>query len=102
MAFMEISINPVGTGNPSISSFIAAACQLVEEQGLQYQVTPTSTVVEGDIDRLFSLARRMHDIPLSAGAERVVTNIIFDQRTDKEESFAQAVQAVTNPENGVR
>ncbi|MGG3452198.1 thiamine-binding protein [Domibacillus aminovorans] len=31
-----------------------------EEKGLKYQLTPTSTVVEGDIDQLWEVAKDMH------------------------------------------
>ena len=97
MPFMEISVNPIGTGTPSFSSYVNKACQVVEQHGLQYQVTPTCTVVEGEVDKLFSLAQEIHNLPLQSGADRVLTNITIDQRTDKHESFADAVQAATNP-----
>lgn len=99
MPFMEISVNPIGTSTPSFSSYVSKACEVVESHGLQYQVTPTCTVVEGEIEQLFSLASEIHSLPLQSGADRVVTNITIDQRTDKPESYADAVQAATQPRN---
>lgn len=97
MPFMEISVNPLGTQTPSFSEYVSKACQAVEEYGLHYQITPTCTVVEGEIDELFSLAREIHSLPLKNGAERVLTNITIDQRTDKEESFTDSIQAAVQP-----
>lgn len=97
LPFMEISVNPIGTGTPSFSSFVSKACQAVEQHGLQYQITPTCTVVEGEIEELFSLAMEIHNLPLIHGADRVLTNIVIDQRTDKEESYANSIKAATHP-----
>lgn len=95
MPFMEISVNPLGTNTPSFSSYISKACELVHQQGMQYQVTPTCTVVEGEVEELFSLAQKIHNLPLENGADRVLTNIVIDERTDKSTSYADAVQAAT-------
>lgn len=97
LPFMEISVNPIGTQTPSFSQYVSKACQVVEKHGLQYQITPTCTVVEGDIDELFSLAKQIHSLPLESGADRVVTNITIDQRTDKKESYADSIRAAAHP-----
>lgn len=94
---MEISVNPIGTGTPSFSRYVSKACQAVEQHGLQYQITPTCTVVEGEIDELFSLAKEIHNLPLKNGADRVLTNIVIDQRTDKDESYASSIKAAAKP-----
>ncbi|BCV24539.1 MTH1187 family thiamine-binding protein [Gelria sp. Kuro-4] len=94
MALLEISVVPVGTTSASISSFITKACQAVEARGLEYQVTPTATVIEGDLPQLIQVAQEMHQLPFRAGAQRVVTNITIDERKDKPQGMDQAVSAV--------
>ena len=47
MAIMEISVVPVGTGSPSVSPFIAECVKIVEQHGLQYEVSSMGTEVEG-------------------------------------------------------
>ena len=94
MPILEISVIPVGTKDPSFSSFVSQACKMVEEEGLKYQITPTGTIVEGDIDQIMSLAQKMHQIPFSMGASRLISNITIDERHDKETDMERQVQAV--------
>lgn len=41
-----------------------------------------------------SLAQKMHQIPFSMGASRVISNITIDERHDKETDMERQVQAV--------
>lgn len=84
MAVMEISVVPVGTGSPSLSPWVADCIEVLQEQGVKYEVTPMGTQVEGPLDLLMEIARRMHEVPFRKGALRVVTIIKIDDRRDKE------------------
>jgi uncharacterized protein (TIGR00106 family) len=88
MAIMEISVVPIGTASTSISRFVAACVELVERQGLKYEVTAMGTQVEGAVDDLLTLAAHMHRAPFSQGAQRVLTTIRLDERRDKESRIA--------------
>ncbi|GEL08660.1 MTH1187 family thiamine-binding protein [Salisediminibacterium halotolerans] len=84
MALMEISVVPVGTDTESFSSDIQQALSIIEQNGLDYQVTPTSTIIKGDIDKLMDVAQVIHINEMEKSAKRVVTSIKIDDRTDKE------------------
>jgi uncharacterized protein (TIGR00106 family) len=94
MALLEISVVPVGTESPSISSFVADACREAKRNGIKFDVTPTSTVMEGDLGALIQVAQQMHQAGFQAGAPRVVTNISIDERRDKDLSMEKTVSAV--------
>ncbi|KPC68245.1 hypothetical protein ADL26_20285 [Thermoactinomyces vulgaris] len=94
MALLEISVVPVGTGTASFSSYVDDAVKLIEKNGLNYQVTPTATVIEGDVPRLMELAMQIHQNAMSNGASRIITNICIDERTDKQMYMLNQVQAV--------
>ena len=94
MAIMEISVVPVGTGSPSVSPFIAECVKIVEQHGLQYEVSSMGTEVEGELEALLNVAAQMHRAPFSKGAQRVVTTIKIDERRDKELQIAGKKQAV--------
>jgi len=83
MPLMEISIVPVGTESSSFSSVIREVCRVIDQHGLPYQVTPTATVIEGNIDQLMNVAAEIHRTPLNHGADRVVTQITIDDRLDQ-------------------
>ncbi len=95
MAMMEISAVPVGTGSPSVSDFVAGAVRLLkDEKDIEYRLTPMGTVVVGGLDTLLALAAKMHRSVLAAGAERAVTTIKLDERTDKPLTFDGKIDAV--------
>jgi len=83
MAVMEISVIPLGTSSTSVSPFVADCVKVLEEEGLKYEVTPMGTQVEGDLEALFEVARKMHEAPFRRGAFRVVTTLKIDDRRDK-------------------
>ncbi|MCM8901134.1 MTH1187 family thiamine-binding protein [Caldicoprobacter algeriensis] len=94
MPVLDISIVPVGTGQPSFSSYVAEACRLIEQHGLKYQITPTGTVIEGNLDQLMNVARQIHSIPFQMGAERVITSMTIDERHDRPMDMERQVQSV--------
>lgn len=83
MAVVEISVAPLGTATPGVSGYVAACVELAAASGLGYQLTPMGTVIEGDIDEIFALMRKMHEVPFGQGAERVLTLIKIDDRRDQ-------------------
>lgn len=96
MALVEISIVPLGTGNTSISPYVAACeKELRENSGdLKYELTAMGTIIEGDLDEILSLIRRLHEVPFSEGASRVSTSIKIDDRRDKIGTIEQKVKSV--------
>ncbi|MCX7780392.1 MAG: MTH1187 family thiamine-binding protein [Negativicutes bacterium] len=101
MAVVEVTIAPMGTGTPSISQYVAACHRVLEQaQDLKYQLTPMSTIIEGDLDRILAVIRQMHEVPFGAGAQRVSTLIRIDDRRDKELTMAGKLKAVNDKLKG--
>jgi len=94
MALAEVCIVPVGTDAPSYSSFVSAALEACAVRGLRHEVGAMSTVLEGDLDAILDCTRRMHRAVLEAGAERVVTHLALEERTDRPDSGAERVAAI--------
>lgn len=96
MAIVEVNVVPMGTSSPSISSYIADCYNLAKkEAGIKHQITPMSTILEGDLDQLMDVVKKMHKIPFGDGVQRVVTSITIDERKDKATSMEARVDAVT-------
>ena len=84
MAVAEITIIPSGTGSPSASTHVAKALRILrEEEDIKYQMTPMGTIVEGDLDRILLLAKRMHEVTFDESVRRVMTLLKIDDRRDK-------------------
>ncbi|BCR04905.1 hypothetical protein DESUT3_19740 [Desulfuromonas versatilis] len=85
MAVVEVSITPLGTAGIGISKFVAGCVEIIRASGLKHQLTPMGTIIEGDLDEIFAVLRRMHESPFNAGAQRVSTSIKIDDRRDRPE-----------------
>lgn len=96
MAIVEVSIVPLGTGSTSLSSYVAGCEKELREhgEGLKYELTAMGTIIEGDLDRILAVIRRMHEVPFAHGALRVSTSMKIDDRRDKAGSIEQKVKAV--------
>jgi uncharacterized protein (TIGR00106 family) len=75
---MEISVYPLGTGNPIISREVSAVFEILDTCGLPYEISVMGTIVEGSLDELFQLARKLHDVVFSDTVRRVITVIKID------------------------
>ena len=95
MAMIDISVVPVGTQSPSVSKYVAGAVRLLQnEPGIKYELTAMNTIIEGDLDKLLTLALKMHRSAFDAGAQRVVTTLRIDDRRDKPLTIEGKVKAV--------
>ena len=83
MAIVFLTITPLGTASSSVSSYVAGAERILREAGLKHQLTAMGTIIEGDLDAILAVVRRMHEHPFTQGAVRVSTSIKIDDRRDK-------------------
>ena len=96
MAIVEINIVPLGTSTPSVSQYIADAVEILKECGLKYELTSMGTIIEGDLDEILSLAKKMHEVPFFKGVKRVVTTVKIDDRRDRKATPSGKIRSVTN------
>jgi uncharacterized protein (TIGR00106 family) len=91
----EVSIVPIGTADASISQYVAASIEVLEDRkDLIYRLTPMGTVIEGPLNKVLEAIQAMHEIPFAKGALRVVTNIKIDDRRDKPSTMSSKLQSV--------
>lgn len=95
MAIVFVSIAPLGTATTSLSSYVAGVERVLKDSGLKSQLTAMGTIIEGDIDAILPVLRRMHELPFAEGAVRVSTLIKIDDRRDKTSSIEGKVRSVT-------
>jgi uncharacterized protein (TIGR00106 family) len=97
LAIAEITIVPIGTASTSLSSYVADIYQVLEKQdGVEFQMTPMSTIIEGPLDRVIEVIRILHEVPFTKGAQRVSTSIKLDDRRDKSASTSQKMKSVAD------
>jgi len=94
MAIVAVSISPVGEG-VGVSEYVAEALRVVRGQSeVGYRLDPMFTTLDGDLDQIFSLIRRMQEAVFAAGAERVGTVIKVDDRRDRSVAMDDKVRKV--------
>lgn len=89
-----LTITPLGTATPSVSHYVAGVERVLRESGLKHQLTAMGTIIEGDLDELLAVVRRMHEHPFSQGALRVSTSLRIDDRRDKVHTIAGKMRSV--------
>ena len=94
MAMVEVSIIPVGVPNTSLSEYVANALKVLKDSGLKYDLTSMGTIIEGELDRILSIIREMHETPFKKGVMRVVTTVKIDDRRDKPATSKIKVESV--------
>jgi len=94
MAIVFVSVAPLGTATTSLSRYVAGVERILRESGLKHQLTAMGTIIEGDVDAILPVLRRMHEAPFAEGAMRVSTQIKIDDRRDKAGTMEGKVRSV--------
>ncbi len=94
MAILEISVVPIGTGDTSLSAYVADCLRVLKRERVRYELSSMGTNVEGNLKDLFKIAVAMHQVPFKKGARRVVTTMKIDDRRDKRGTLEGKKKAV--------
>ncbi|MCR6110459.1 MTH1187 family thiamine-binding protein [Bacillus sp. A301a_S52] len=96
MAIADVTIMPLGAGTTSVSDVVAEVHRLLKrsELPINYQLTPMSTILEGEVDDLYAILKQIQEVPFSLGHKRIAMNIRIDDRRDKMSSMKSKVAMV--------
>jgi uncharacterized protein (TIGR00106 family) len=94
MAIMEISVVPLGLGDPSVGDFIAEVVRYLQQEGIPHELTDMGTLMHGHSARLLKVAQVLHELPFDRGVNRVLTHITIDDRRDKDVYLGDKVKSV--------
>lgn len=72
---------PSGTTDEPYAT-VHEAIRVIETSGLDFEVGPLGTSIEGDPDQIWPLLRRVHEATFAAGASSCLSVVkIFEQRS---------------------
>ncbi|MFC7680523.1 MTH1187 family thiamine-binding protein [Paenibacillus sp. GCM10028914] len=95
MAIAEVTVIPIGTATTSLSSYVAAMQRvLLKQEGISYELTSMSTIIEGELSYVWKAIEALHEAPFLSGAQRVSTSVKIDDRRDQASSSKQKLQSV--------
>jgi uncharacterized protein (TIGR00106 family) len=95
MAIAEVSVVPLGTKTPSVSQYVARAVKVLQqEKDVKYEITPMGTIIEGDLDKILAVVKKMHEGTFGEGVARVLTTVKIDDRRDKTQGMKEKVNSL--------
>lgn len=89
----DFCIVPVGVG-VSLSRYVAACEEVIEQRGLKAQLHAYGTNVEGEWDQVLGALKRCHEVVHEMGAPRITTTVKLGTRIDREQTMKEKVQSV--------
>ncbi|MCI5143488.1 MAG: thiamine-binding protein [Candidatus Electrothrix sp. ATG1] len=94
MAFMQITVLPMGTKNTGVSDYIADIQEFLQDKEVAYELNDMATIINGPPAELFTIAEELHNLPFQQGAKRVISQIVLDERRDKEAGLGEKKKSV--------
>jgi len=94
MPLANVTVIPLGTESPSLSKYIAECVKEIEKSGIKHTLTPFGSVLEGDLDQIFNVIKKIHEVPFKLGVQRVATLINIDDRRDKKATANGKIKSV--------
>ena len=90
---VDLSVIPMGVGI-SISPYIALCQKIIEKTGLDYEMGPHGTSLEGDWEEVFACVKACHEAVHQKGVIRIYTSLKVNTRIDRNYSFREKVPSV--------
>ena len=94
MALLQLTVIPLGTATTSVGDHVAAMQEILAAEGATFQLNDMGTVIEGEVAELLALAAKLHEVPFSRGAQRVMTQLVIDDRRDKKVAIGDKSAAI--------
>lgn len=96
MVVAEVTVVPIGTGEPGASRYVKAAFEALENSGLRCTLNPMGTTVEADsAEEVFSALAAAREAVFETGIERVYMVLKMDERRDENRSAEDMARSVT-------
>jgi uncharacterized protein (TIGR00106 family) len=90
---IDLCVVPMGVG-VSVSEYIAECERVIGAAGLESELHPYGTVIQGEWDAVFAVVKQCHERVHDMGAPRIFTTIKAGTRTDREQTMADKVESV--------
>jgi uncharacterized protein (TIGR00106 family) len=88
----DLVIIPIGNGTHTSAS-LAEALKIIKDSGLPYQLTPTSTCIEGTWAEIMALVKRCHDA-VRADSPHLTTLLRLEEDGGETGKLAENVASV--------
>ncbi|MEM8668152.1 MAG: MTH1187 family thiamine-binding protein [Planctomycetota bacterium] len=94
---VDLCVVPMGVG-VSVSQYVSACQDVLQEAGLPHQIHAYGTNIEGEWDDVFAAVKLCHERVHEMGAPRITTSIKVGTRTDRDQSMQDKIDSVVKGE----
>ncbi len=96
MIHAEISIYPIGTGDTSVSFYIAKGIEAIQNiKEIKYEINSMGTVLEAEnIDKIYEASKIIMEVVHNLGVNRVEVILKIDSRKDKQVKIEDKVESI--------
>ena len=92
MVLIEFSMSPLGKGE-SVGKYVARSLDIIDKSGVDYQLNPMGTVLEGEWDDVFHVVRRCYE-RMKRDCARISCTIKVDYRKGHSGRLSSKVASV--------
>ena len=92
MVLLEFSMSPLGKGE-SVGQYVARSLEIIDKSGVEYQLNPMGTVLEGEWDTVFAVVKKCYQ-RMSKDCGRISCVIKVDYRRGKKGRLSGKVASV--------
>lgn len=96
MYHAEISVYPIGTGNTSISFYIAKGIEAIQNiTEIKYEINSMGTILEAEnIDKIYEASKIIMEVVHNLGVNRVEIILKIDSRIDKQMKIEDKIESI--------
>ena len=90
---VDLCVVPLGVG-VSVSEYIVECERLIRDAGLDAQLHPYGTVIEGEWDAVMDVVKQCHEKVHAMGAPRISTSMRVGTRVDRPQTMQDKLDSV--------
>ncbi|SLK08393.1 MULTISPECIES: MTH1187 family thiamine-binding protein [unclassified Paenibacillus] len=72
---LSIQVIPKTPNGENSHPYVDRAIEVIQQSGLKYQVNPLDTTMEGELEELLEVVRKMHEVLVEAGSPSIISQI---------------------------
>ncbi|RKP55389.1 thiamine-binding protein [Cohnella endophytica] len=91
-ALLSIQILPKVNPGEDVIPYVDRAIEIIKESGVAYRVGPLETTMEGDLDQLIDIVKKMNDAMFERGSPSVMSQIKLVVDSKQNASIARQLQ----------
>ncbi|MCP1181839.1 thiamine-binding protein [Paenibacillus sp. FSL R7-0198] len=72
---LSIQVIPKTPNGENSYPYVDRAIEVIQQSGLKYQVNALDTTMEGELEELLEVVRKMHEVLVEAGSPSIISQI---------------------------